>query len=437
MKNIIVSTFQKFDSAQSLGGILLFGATIIALLFANTGLSDFYDSLRETKIGFEAGNFSLQKPLLLWVNDGLMAVFFFMIGLEIKRELMIGELNSASKAALPLIAALGGMAVPVVFYLILNQNPLASQGWGIPMATDIAFSLAILKLLGNRVPVGLKVFLAAFAIIDDIGAVLVIALFYSASIDWMMLLWAAIPLALLVFLGIKNLFPKYLHLACSIIIWYFFLKSGIHPTIAGVLLAFTVPLRQKTDVHTFTRKMCEIADDIRENDSAHTTLLTSEQMEQIDDIDEWTGKVRSPLQHIEHVLQGWVAYFIMPVFAFFNAGVAFNAGLRPDVQLITSLALSLFLGKTIGVTLFSYAGLKLRFASLPLGVSFSQIFGTAMLAGVGFTMSMFIASLAFSENPLLMDSARIGIMVGSLVSGISGYLMLRFCRRGNGRIMKE
>ncbi len=437
MKNIIVSTFQKFDSAQSLGGILLFGATIIALLFANTGLSDFYDSLRETKIGFEAGNFSLQKPLLLWVNDGLMAVFFFMIGLEIKRELMIGELNSPSKAALPLIAALGGMAVPVVFYLILNQNPLASQGWGIPMATDIAFSLAILKLLGNRVPVGLKVFLAAFAIIDDIGAVLVIALFYSASIDWMMLLWAAIPLALLVFLGIKNLFPKYLHLACSIIIWYFFLKSGIHPTIAGVLLAFTVPLRQKTDVHTFTRKMCEIADDIRENDSAHTTLLTSEQMEQIDDIDEWTGKVRSPLQHIEHVLQGWVAYFIMPVFAFFNAGVAFNAGLRPDVQLITSLALSLFLGKTIGVTLFSYAGLKLRFASLPLGVSFSQIFGTAMLAGVGFTMSMFIASLAFSENPLLMDSARIGIMAGSLVSGISGYLMLRFCRRGNGQIMKE
>jgi NhaA family Na+:H+ antiporter len=366
-----------------------------------------------------------------------MAVFFFMIGLEIKRELMIGELNSASKAALPLIAALGGMAVPVVFYLILNQNPLASQGWGIPMATDIAFSLAILKLLGNRVPVGLKVFLAAFAIIDDIGAVMVIALFYSASIDWMMLLWAAIPLTLLVFLGIKNIFPKYLHLACGIIIWYFFLKSGIHPTIAGVLLAFTVPLRQKTDIHTFTRKMCEIADDIRENDSAHTPLLTSEQMEQIDDIDEWSGKVRSPLQHIEHVLQGWVAYFIMPVFAFFNAGVAFSAGLQPDVQLITSLALSLFLGKTIGVSLFSYAGLKLRLAILPLGVSFSQIFGTAMLAGVGFTMSMFIASLAFSNVPLLMDSSRIGIMTGSLVSGVSGYLMLRFCRRGNGQIMKE
>src|SRR5690606_10813473 len=221
------------------------GATIIALIFANSRLGDFYDTLRETTLGFEAGGFSLKKPLLLWVNDGLMAIFFFMIGLEIKRELMIGELNSPSKAALPLVAALGGMLVPVVFYLVLNRNPEASHGWGIPMATDIAFSLAILKLLGKGVPIGLKVFLAAFAIIDDIGAVLVIALFYSSSIDWMMLLWAAIPLALLVALNLLNLFPKYLHLACGLLIWYFFLKSGIRPTIAGVLLAFTVPLRQK------------------------------------------------------------------------------------------------------------------------------------------------------------------------------------------------
>lgn len=429
MKSIILTAFQKFDRSQSFGGVLLFGATIIALVFANTQLSDFYDSLRETRFGFEAGSFSLDKPLLLWVNDGMMAIFFFMIGLEIKRELMIGELNSPSKAALPLVAALGGMVVPVAFYLILNNNPLASRGWGVPMATDIAFSLAILKLLGNRVPVGLKVFLAAFAIIDDIGAVLVIALFYSSSIDWMMLVWAAIPMALLVFLNLKNLFPKYLHLACGIIIWYFFLKSGIHPTIAGVLLAFTVPLRQKTDAHTFTQEMCRIADEFREHDSKRTPLLTPEQIERIDDIEQWTEKVQSPLQHIEHVLNGWVAYFIMPVFAFFNAGVAFRAGMDPDLPLITSLAVSLFLGKTVGVTLFSYAGLKLRFASLPMGVSFGQIFGTAMLAGVGFTMSMFIANLAFSNSELLMDSAKIGIMAGSLVSGIAGYLMLRFCRQ--------
>jgi len=431
MKSIIPTAFQKFDRSQSLGGILLFGATIIALIFANSRLGDFYDTLRETTLGFEAGSLSLKKPLLLWVNDGLMAIFFFMIGLEIKRELMIGELNSPSKAALPLVAALGGMLVPVAFYLVLNNNPRASQGWGIPMATDIAFSLAILKLLGNRVPVGLKVFLAAFAIIDDIGAVLVIALFYSSSIDWMKLVWAAIPMALLVFLNLKNLFPKYLHLACGIIIWYFFLKSGIHPTIAGVLLAFTVPLRQKTDAHTFTEEMCRIADEFREHDSDRTPLLTPEQIERIDDIEQWTEKVQSPLQHLEHVLHGWVAMFIMPVFAFFNAGVAFRAGMDPDLPLITALALSLFLGKTIGVTLFSFAGLKLKLASLPQGVTFGQIFGTAMLAGVGFTMSMFIASLAFSGAEVLMDSAKIGIMAGSLVSGVSGYLILRFCRREN------
>ena len=432
MKSIILTAFQKFDRSQSLGGILLFGATIVALIFANTQLGDFYDSIRETKLGFEAGSFSLKKPLLLWVNDGLMAIFFFMIGLEIKRELMIGELNSPSKAALPLVAALGGMLVPVIFYLVLNRNPEASHGWGIPMATDIAFSLAILKLLGNRVPAGLKVFLAAFAIIDDIGAVLVIALFYSSSIDWMMLLWAAIPLALLVALNLMNLFPKYLHLACGILIWYFFLKSGIHPTIAGVLLAFTVPLRQKTDTHTFTEEMCRIADEFREYDSDNTPLLTPAQIERIDDIEQWTEKVQSPLQHIEHVLNGWVAYFIMPVFAFFNAGVAFSAGMDPNIPLITSLAVSLFLGKTAGVALFSFAGLKLGIASLPEGVSFGQIFGIAMLAGVGFTMSMFIANLAFADTPVLMDSAKIGIMTGSLVSSIGGFIMLRFFRKNNG-----
>lgn len=429
-----VPAFQKFDRAQSLGGILLFGATVIALLFANTGLGDFYNTLRDIPLGFEAGSFSLKKPLLLWVNDGLMAIFFFMIGLEIKRELMVGELDTPRKAALPLIAAVGGMVVPVALYVILNNNPMASHGWGIPMATDIAFSLAILKLLGNRVPVGLKVFLAAFAIIDDLGAVHVIALFYSSSINWMMLVWAAIPLTLLVLMNFRKIFSKYLHLACGIIIWYFFLKSGIHPTIAGVMLAFTVPLRQKTDVRTFTRKMGEIADEIRKKDDPQTPLLTSAQMEQMDDMEEWTEKVQSPLQHLEHVLQGWVAYFIMPVFAFFNAGVAFIAGSQPDFRLIGILAASLYLGKTIGITLFSFAGLRIGFASLPEGVSFRQILGTAMLAGVGFTMSMFIATLAFSGTDTLIDSSKIGILAGSLLSGIAGYIVLRYSKRANSRL---
>lgn len=433
MKSIIVTTFQKFDRAQSLGGILLFGATIVALIFANTQLRDFYDGLKETMIGIDAGGFHLKKPVILWVNDGLMAIFFFLIGLEIKRELMLGELNSPSKAALPLIAAVGGMVVPVIFYLILNNNPLASHGWGIPMATDIAFTLAILKLLGNRVPVSLKIFLAAFAIIDDIGAVMVIALFYSSSPDWAMLAWAALPFAILVVINLLKIFPKYLHLLCGIIIWYLFLKTGIHPTIAGVLLAFTVPLRRKTDARVFSAKLYEIADEIKRTDSDITPLLTYEQVRQIDDMEEWTERVQSPLQHLEHVLQGWVAYLIIPLFAFFNAGVTFSAGMQPDTPLITSLALSLFLGKTAGVTLFSYAGIRLKFASLPAGVSFEQIVGIAMLAGVGFTMSIFIANLAFANAVILMDSARIGILVGSLLSGVAGYLMLRYCRKGNSQ----
>ncbi len=429
MKSIILTTFQKFDRAQSMGGIVLFGATILALIFANTQLSDFYDSLRASSVGIDAGNFSLKKPLILWINDGLMAIFFFMIGLEIKREIMIGELNSPSRAALPLIAALGGMVVPVIFYFLLNNNPGASHGWGIPMATDIAFTLAILKLLGKRVPIGLKVFLAAFAIIDDIGAVLVIAIFYSSSIDWMMLLWAVLPFGLLIYLNLRHMFSRYLHLVCGLVIWYLFLKSGIHPTIAGVLLAFTVPLRQKTDIKTFTGKLHEIAGEISVTGKSRTPLLTSGQMEQIDEIEAWTCRVQSPLQRLEHGLQGWVAYLIMPLFAFFNAGVVFSAGMQPDMSLVTSLALSLFLGKTAGVTLFSYVGIRFKLASLPEGVYFRQIIGIAMLAGVGFTMSMFIANLAFADAMILMDSARTGILAGSLLSGVAGYLMLRYYRK--------
>jgi len=366
-----------------------------------------------------------------------MAIFFFMIGLEIKRELMVGELNTRSKAALPLIAAVGGMVVPIAFYIFLNKNPMASHGWGIPMATDIAFSLAILKLLGKRVPLSLKVFLAAFAIIDDIGAVLVIALFYSSSIDWMMLAWCALPIAILVILNLMNVFPKYLHLLCGIAVWYFFLKSGIHPTIAGVLLAFTVPLRQKTDVKTFTLKLCEIADEFKQTATVHTPGLTSDQIEQIDEIEEWVEKVQSPLQHIEHKLQNWVAYLVMPLFAFFNAGVTFTAGMQPDVPLITSLAVSLFLGKTLGVTLFSYVGIRMKIAGLPDSVSFGQIIGIAMLAGVGFTMSMFIAGLAFADAGILMDSAKIGILAGSLVSGVAGYLLLRYYHQGNSQMINR
>jgi NhaA family Na+:H+ antiporter len=329
------------------------------------------------------------------------------------------------------------MVVPVSLYLLLNRNPQASNGWGIPMATDIAFSLAILKLLGKRVPIGLKVFLTAFAIIDDIGAVLVIALFYSSSIDWMKIIYSLIPLSLLFFLAYRNFFPKYFHLLCGLVIWYLFLKSGIHPTIAGVLLAFTVPISQKTDIRTYAGKLCEIADDIRDARMSDQPILSAEQIEHIDDLEEWTGKVQSPLQHLEHILQNWVAWFIMPVFAFFNAGVVISMTLQPDAGVITSLAISMFFGKSIGVTVFSLAAVRFGLARLPEGVSASQIVGVSLLAGVGFTMSIFIDNLAFADSPRLLESSKIGILAGSLVSGIAGYLVLRNSRGADEKERRE
>jgi len=251
MQKRILSPFQKFVKIESFSGILLLGATIIALFWANSAFKESYQSILQYKIGFTTDHFELYKPLILWINDGLMAIFFFLIGLEIKREILIGELNSVKKMAFPLLGALAGMSVPVLFFLVLNNNPETFKGWGIPMATDIAFSLAILKLLGRRVPLSLKIFLTAFAIVDDIGAVLVIVLFYGSSINFGLLLVALLLLGFLYFISSKGYYSKFLIVLFGGIIWLLFLKSGIHPTIAGILLAFSVPVRQKIDTPSF------------------------------------------------------------------------------------------------------------------------------------------------------------------------------------------
>lgn len=416
--------FLNFDRSQSLSGILLLAMTLLALVMANTPVKGFYEALKQGTIGIGIHSFILSKPLILWINDGLMAVFFFMIGLEIKRELLIGELKSPGKAALPLFAAVGGMIVPVLLFLLINRNPGASHGWGIPMATDIAFSLAILKLLGKRVPVGLKVFLTAFAIIDDIGAVLVIALFYSETVDWMKIVYALIPLSLLAFLNFRGYFSKYLHFIAGVVVWYLFLRSGIHPTIAGILLAFTVPVRQKTDVSTFAARVGEIADNMKQSWNGKQSLLSTEQISQLDELENWTEKLQSPLQHLEHSLQSWVAYLIMPLFAFFNAGIAFTGGGSTDFSLAGALSLSLFLGKSAGLLIFSLAAVRSGLAKLPDNVTIRHIIGVSFLAGVGFTMSIFIANLAFGSASGLLDSSKTGILAGSFVSGIAGYLIL-------------
>ena len=426
IKRIILTPFQKFVKIESLSGILLFSATLIAMIWANSGFSDSYNSLWQYKIGVGSETFQLTKPLILWINDGLMALFFFLIGLEIKRELLIGELNGLRKAMFPLFAAIGGMIFPLLLFLYLNDSPQTAQGWGIPMATDIAFSLAILKLLGDRVPLSLKIFLTAFAIVDDLGAVMVIAIFYSGGVDWLLILYALIPLLILSFLGFKGVYSKYWTVILGVIIWILFLKSGIHPTIAGVLVAFTVPIRQKIDMQYFKENLSKIMTGIAQSNNENVPVLSNEQIGHMDDLEDLTDKFTSPLQKLEHRLHGWVAYFIMPIFALANAGVVFGTNMELNTSLMMNIAIALFLGKLVGVTLLSWIGIKLKIAVLPEDINFLQISGIAILAGVGFTMSIFIANLAFASNVIFIDSAKVGILIGSVVSGLVGYLILRW-----------
>lgn len=421
----LLTPFQKFVQIESLSGMLLFGATVIALIWANSPYADYYNLLWKTNIGFDTGVVALNKPLILWINDLLMAVFFFLIGLEIKREVLIGELNSVRKAVFPLFAAIGGMTGPLLVYLFLNNNPETSSGWGIPMATDIAFALAILKLLGNRVPLGLKVFLTAFAIIDDIGAVLIIAIFYSASIKWMLIVYALALIGFLGFLSHKHLYSKYFHFVVAVIVWFLFLKAGIHPTVAGVLLAFTIPVYQRMDVTEFKSTLSEMVNKLMFTEENEEKVLSKKQIEMVDDLETWTERFQSPLQHLEHKLHGWVAYMIMPIFALSNAGVKIFGDIQLDTTLAVTIALCLIIGNLFGVSFMSFLSLKLGITELPDGMNYKHIIGASFLAGVGFTMSMFIANLAFLGSPVFIDSAKVGILGGSFICGIIGYTILR------------
>ncbi|MEG1556408.1 MAG: Na+/H+ antiporter NhaA, partial [Bacteroidales bacterium] len=425
-KATLHSPIQKFIKAESFSGFLLFFTTILALVMANSPLREIYHHIINFDIGLRFQNDEFYKPLIFWVNDGLMAVFFFLIGLEIKREMIVGEINTVKKAALPIFAAVGGMLCPMILYLCLNNNPETMQGWGIPMATDIAFSLAILQILGKRVPIGLKVFLTAFAIIDDIGAVAIIALFYTENIVWSLLLYAFILLGMLYFLSYRNKFSKYILVPIGITVWILFLQAGIHPTLAGILLAFSVPIRQKIDEFTYAEKLKQIVNKITlpSNTNEHP-VLTNEQIEEIDNLEDWTSKVQSPLQHMEHKLHYWVAYFIIPIFAFANAGVTFTNSADINFYLAVSILLALFAGKTIGVFLFSLLSIKFKIAALPENVNFTHLLGIAILSGVGFTMSLFIANLAFADSLLYLNSAKFGIIMGSVISGTIGLIVLK------------
>lgn len=425
IKNKFLPPFQRFIKIESFSGILLMFATVVALVWANSPYGDSYRELWQYDIGIITKDFEFQKPLLHWINDGLMAVFFFLIGLEIKRELIIGALNSAKKIAFPLVGALGGMLVPVTFFLLLNQNPETVRGWGIPMATDIAFSLAILNVLGKRVPLSLKIFLTAFAIVDDIGAVMVIALFYSGTINVIPLLIALALLAVLYLFTYKGFYSSFGTFIIGAIVWFLFLKSGIHPTVAGILMAFSVPIRQKIDTSMFLSRLEDVYYDIKKASILQKPILSKEQIESIDDLEDWTAKYQSPLQILERSLHGWVAYLIIPLFALANAGVLIDSSMEFETGLVVNIIICLILGKSIGVTSLVILAKKVKIIEIPSEINSKQIIGVSFLAGIGFTMAILVASLAFASTPKFIESAKVGILIGSFISAIIGYVILR------------
>jgi NhaA family Na+:H+ antiporter len=399
---------------------------VVALIWANSPWSASYFALLDIPLTVGAGTFLISKPLLLWINDGLMAIFFLVVGLEIKREVKVGELSSPRHAMLPIIAAIGGMVVPAGLFVLVTGGTPYVTGWGIPMATDIAFALGILALLGTRAPVALKIFLTALAIIDDLGAVLVIAIFYTSKLNLVALaIGGGVLLALAIGnrLGIQR---TSFYVILGIALWLAFLKSGVHATIAGVLLALTVPSRRRLDVASFRDQASKVLS--RLSGVVPGTHKTSgEEQNAVQSLEVLSKGAETPLVRMEFALHGWVAFFVMPVFALANAGVDLRAVSLLDALLhpvALGIVAGLFVGKQIGVALFSWFAIKSGIAEMPKGVSWSQLYGVAILTGVGFTMSLFIAGLSF-ESPDILDRAKTGILFASLIAGLLGYILLR------------
>jgi len=387
MDNTPETFISKFFKLESASGLILMFAAVLALIFANTPLQSYYTLLLDTPVEIRVGTLQVAKPLLLWINDGLMAVFFFLVGLELKRELIEGELSDKKNIILPGIGAIGGMAIPALIYTYFNAgDATAMKGWAIPAATDIAFALGVLSLLGSRVPVSIKIFLTSLAIFDDIGAILIIAVFYTAKISTTSLVVVAVCIPVLAWLNKRNPESTSLYIMIGVVMWVAMLKSGVHATLTGVILAMFIPMKSKSNKHY------------------------------------------SPLKSMEHDLHAVVAFFVLPIFAFANAGISFSGvgseHILHDVPL--GIALGLFIGKQVGVFGFCWLAIKLKLTALPKGMSWGGLYGTSALCGIGFTMSLFIGSLAFEETGVnLMFDDRLGIILGSIVSGFVGYIVLR------------
>lgn len=421
------SIFNRFLHWEAAGSLVLLACAVLALAWANSPWADRYHEITHTYLGFSLGEHSLKMSLKHWVNDLLMVVFFFVVGLEIKREIVIGELSTFSKAMLPVMAAVGGMLVPAGIYLMFNAGGPGQNGWGIPMATDIAFALGILALFGARAPLGLKVFLAALAIADDMGAVLVIALFYTEEVKLLPLLIAVGCLALISLAAQARLKRVGLYAALILVVWLGVFASGIHATIAGVLLALVVPVRAQGDPKGFFETVRQSLATLQSSQVTQDSMVDDdEQFMALSNLHDTTSSMLPPGVVLERYLHIGQAFIIVPLFAFFNAGVTIGGDL---VGLLTSpvnlgIILGLVFGKQIGVLFFSWLAVRSGRAALPAGVTWAQLWGVSCLAGIGFTMSIFIDELAF-KDPAIIDEAKVGVLMASLIAGILGYTVLK------------
>jgi NhaA family Na+:H+ antiporter len=423
----IVRPFQDFALKQSSSGIILVLVTVVALIWANSPWGNSYGALWGSKLTVGVGDFTLSKDLTHWINDGLMAVFFLVVGLEIKREILVGELSSIRSAALPVAAAFGGAVVPALIYIAINAGTEGAAGWGIPMATDIAFVLGVLALLGERAPVGLKVFLTALAIVDDIVAVLVIAVFYTSEISWGALAVGGVFLAALVVANLIGVGKTLVYALLGVGLWLAFLISGIHATIAGVVLAMTVPASSFINPSAFLERSRYILDRFEQAGEKGENVLTNEERQAaLHALNHAAYKLEPPLHELEHALHPWVVFAIMPLFALANAGVSLGGGIAEALTtpVVLGIVAGLVVGKQLGVTLFTWLAVKSGVSELPTGVSWRHVYGGGWLAGIGFTMSLFISDLAFSDSSLV-DAAKLGILAASLIAGVIGWTILR------------
>jgi Na+:H+ antiporter, NhaA family len=425
----VLSPLEEFIHNQTASSILLVMATIAALFLANSSaFSEMYQHILHAPLSLSLSNWSISMSLHHWVNDALMAIFFFVVGMELKREILVGELSDIRQAALPIVAAIGGMVVPALIYVMFNPSADAARGWGVPMATDIAFAVGALVLLAKRVPKSLITFLIALAIADDLGAVLVIAIFYTEQIVTNWLIISAILVGLLFLLNFSGVRSAYPYFIIAVVLWYAMMQSGVHATLAGVLGAFTVPARSKYDPALFISRIKEQVANFASHQKAGSSLMTNQKLHAtVEIIEDSVMGVQAPLQRLEQLWHVPVAFFILPVFALFNAGITVKLDSLGDTfshPIMLGVMLGLLCGKFIGITGACWLALKLKIGRLPTGTRFSQIAAVSVLAGIGFTMSIFIAELAFKDHADYLLMAKTGVIFASLIAAITGFTWL-------------